>query len=155
MYVFLSRGTAWVATLGKRGKRPQHIENRLHRAAQKNPDTPVRCPVSGVSLLVKDSKKVLRQLAALRRQQSSRFAKAKAKAKAKGIAMPKRKPKKKSNLSKNAEPTPKLWPMFLPHLMLNSIYSASLIKNLMLGFWRNNVCSNYSTFSGSLIKFEV
>ena len=92
-----------------------------------------------VTVLVSDVAKIYKHTANVQRLRSFRNAKAKAKASAKSKAKAKRKPMKKNKLQKDAKAVAKNWPVFLPHLMLQSIYSAGLIKNLILGAYSCNV----------------
>ena len=117
--------------MGKDGQRPGHIEGSLHKAAFKSDDVLVRCQVSSVCLLLKskDAKIRLQNLARLR---SFRDRKAVAKGAAKAASKAKARAQKKSKKSKTADAMRQAWPVFLPHAMLQSLFSAGLIKNLTL-----------------------
>ena len=95
----------------------------------KSADVLVRCPVSPVTILIKDraAEKIHRQ--ALARMRSFRNRQAAAK----GAPKAKPRPKAKARISKKpwtGEPVHENWPVFLPHLMLQSVFAAGLIKSL-------------------------
>ena len=135
----MNLGTAWAASLGSSGARPQHIEESLHRAAAVPGNVPVQCPITGTSIVVKNQPAERVRLQNLARLRSLRLRRqlsnaGKGKGRGKGDARLKRRPEKKRT-GRNSEDTPSTymtWPVLLPHLLFQSVISAGLLRNMML-----------------------
>lgn len=119
----VTASTRWAATLGAAGRRPQHIEQRLSKAVSSSKgDAPLRCPLSAVSVLMKDVRVADRRQQGLERQLRCRVRRGLLRA---------RQPKKKSARAKApCEKAMQLLPVLLPHVFFKNMVSSGLISEL-------------------------
>ena len=128
-------GTAWAASLGSSGSRPQHIEESLHRAAAVPGNTPIQCPLIGSAIPVKNRPQDRVRLQNLARLRAFRYRRQASLAKARA----KKKPQKRKGGNKT-EDTPfvfETWPVLLPHMLFESVINAGLLENLTLDIYGN------------------